>query len=311
MDIRNLTLFCDVARLGSFAAAARAQDCDPSAVSRAIAGLETELGARLFHRSTRSLALTEAGRLFLPAAEHAVDEIEGARSRLSETSDAVTGTLRLGASVSFGQIVLVPLLAEMRARFGDLSIELVLSDDNADLAAEGIDLAVRLAPRVEADVVCCRLMPTRYHVVAAPPWIEVYGRPNRPERLADLHCLRLMLSPFSDRWLFRQKTGDAVTEVPVQGRLSFSNPRAMADAMLAGLGPALLPDWLVKMSLSAGYAVDLFSNHDVTATSFDTAAWLVYPSRTHLPFKTRAMIAFLRENAARGFQPVPAAMSRR
>lgn len=309
MDLRNLTLFRDVARLGSFAAAARTHGCDPSAVSRAIAGLETELGARLFHRSTRSLTLTEAGRLFLPAAQDALDDLDDARARLSETAQAVTGTLRLGASVSFGQIVLVPLLAEMRARFADLSIELVLSDDNADLAAERIDLAVRLAPRVQADVICTRLMPTRYHVAAAPSWVNVHGRPDRPEALADLDCLRLTLSPFSDRWLFRQGPGGDVVEAPVAGKLSFSNPRAMADAMLAGLGPALVPDWLVNGPLASGQAIDLFADHVVTATSFDTAAWLIYPSRAHLPLKTKAMIKFLRERAARGLQPEP--MSRR
>jgi DNA-binding transcriptional LysR family regulator len=309
MDLRNLTLFCDVARLGSFAAAARAHGCDPSAVSRAVAGLETELGARLFHRSTRSLALTEAGRLFLTAAQDAVDGIEGARARLSEAGDAVTGTLRLGASVSFGQIVIVPLLAEIRARFADLSVELILSDDNADLAAERIDLAVRLAPRVQADVICTRLMPTRYHVAATPSWIDAHGRPDRPQALGELDCLRLTLSPFSDRWLFRRGAGDPVIEVPVKGNLSFSNPRAMADAMLAGLGPALVPDWLVSGPLASGGAIDLFADHEVTATSFDTAAWLIYPSRAHLPLKTRAMIAFLRERAARGLHPEP--MSRR
>ncbi len=298
MDIGTLELFVEVARRGSFSAVARDRGLDPSVVSRAIAGLERALKARLFQRSTRNLALTEAGNLYLARIAGPIEALSEARDEAASAPGDPAGTLRLTASVAFGQALLVPLLGDFRRSFPRLQLELLLTDANLDLVEERIDLAIRLAPSYRADVIGARLMATRYRAVASPAWLAAHGPVAAPDRLARERCLLLSLPGFRARWLFRAVGGDAITEVPVTGDIMSSSVLAVRDAALAGLGPALLADWLIAPDLALGRLVDLVPGHDVTATSFGTAAWLLYPSRAYLPLKVRLVIDFLRARLA-------------
>lgn len=293
MEFVDLRLFCDVARAGSFAAVARRHDADPSAVSRAIGRLEAELGARLFHRTTRSLGLTEAGQRFVQRAEALLEDYEAARAEAVEATEMASGLVRLTASVGFAQVCIVPLLGELHRQHDRLRVELLATDANLDLSAEGIDLAVRLASRPEGDYVATRLRATVYRVVAGPDFAAAHAL-HEPADLAKAPCLCFPLPGFRTRWLFRDG-GGLVTEVPVTGPVQASTSLALRDLARSGLGVTLLADWLVDDDLASGRLVDLFPRHQVTATQFDTAAWLLYPNRRFLPAKTRAVIGFLRE----------------
>lgn len=152
MNLQTLQLVALVAQRGSFALAAKERDLDPSIVSRAIAGLEEELGIRLFQRTTRRMSLTEAGDLYLRRIEPLIEEMERARVEALDVSAAPAGTLRISASVSFGQSMIVPLLPAFRHRYPDLKVEGIFTDANLDLVSERIDLAVRLAPIIEGDL---------------------------------------------------------------------------------------------------------------------------------------------------------------
>jgi DNA-binding transcriptional LysR family regulator len=291
MDTEDLRLLMAVAGAGSFAAAARIRGTDPSSVSRAVAAVERRLGLRLFQRSTRRLSLTEAGEAYLRRVEPLLDELDQARDEAQATGRGPLGTLRLTASVAFGQRCLVPLLAEFRERFPQLALELLLTDANLDLVAERIDLAVRLGPAPTGDVIARRLLATRYRVCAAPGYAR--GRPLAgPEELSGVDCLLFLLPEYRSRWRFRDPAGRTV-EVAVQGSLALSNALALRECALAGMGPALLADWLVGEDLARGALVDLFPDHEVAATEFATAAWLLYPSRSYLPRKVTATIDFL------------------
>jgi DNA-binding transcriptional LysR family regulator len=296
MDTSDLALFLDTVRLGSFAAVARERNTDPSLVSRAIAGLEAEVGARLFNRTTRSMSLTEAGERFQLRVAHLVEELDHAREEARSARASPSGLLRMTASVAFGQAMIVPLLGRFRQRYPDIRVELQLTDANIDLVAERIDLAVRLAPSYRAELVGAKLIRTRYRVVASPDWLAKNGMPAAPEALSDLRCVLFSLPRFRERWMFRN--GETVTEVPVDGDIVMSNALAVRTAALAGLGPALLADWLIGVEILAGDLIDLFPDYDVAATSFDTAAWLLYPSRNYLPAKVRAAIDFFRREIA-------------
>ena len=295
MEMRSLQVFVDVARRGSFAAAARARGLDPSSVSRTIVALEREVGIRLFQRTTRRLALTEAGAGYFRRIEALLDELDRAREEAQAVSAAPSGTLRLTASVAFGQVCLVPLLDRFREAFPGLALELLMTDANLDLVAERIDLAVRLAPDIGVDLVCAKLADTRYRVCASPGYLASAPPLEAPSALSWHACLRFMLPEFRSRWLFRDKAGE-VEEVPVTGALLISNALALREAALAGLGPSLLPTWLIGSELASGRLVDLFPDYEVTATSFETAAWLLYPSRAFLPNKVRVAIDFLRQH---------------
>ncbi len=293
MDLSALEIFSEVAHAGSFAAVARRRDTDPSSVSRAVSALEAELGARLFHRTTRSLALTEAGLRFARRAESLLEEFAAARAEAVDATDAPSGVLRLTASVGFAQVCIVPLLPELCARYERLDIDLLATDANLDLAAEGIDLAVRLAPRPHGDYVASMLRPTRYRVVASPDFAARH-QPQRPADLEQIPAVVFPLAGFRNRWSFR-RPGEDTAEVGVRGRVQASSSIALRELARGGVGAALLGDWLVEDDLARGDLVELFAGYEVTATEFDTAAWLLYPSRKFLPAKTRGVIEFLRE----------------
>ncbi len=292
MEIASLRMLVAVSRHGSFAAAARAMDVDPSAVSRIVAGVEAELGLRVFQRTTRRLSVTEEGARYLQSIAPVLDELDQARDRAVAARVRPSGTVRLTASVAFGHECIVPHLGAFRDALPGLKLDLILTDQNVDLVERHIDLAVRLAPAPEGDLISTRLMGTRYRACAAPAYLERAGRPGVPTDLSDHDCLRYDLPGFRSRWLFRD--GGRVTEVPVGGTFVISNALALRRAALEGVGVALLAEHFAGQALAAGDLVDLFPAHEVTATAFETGAWILYPSRAYLPAKVRATIDFLK-----------------
>lgn len=294
METAQLRVFLDVIKRGGFAAVARDSNVDPSSISRAVASLESDLGTRLFQRTTRRLTLTEAGEALSTRVGPLMDELERAREEVTSIGSEPSGTLRLTASVAFGQICLVPILSAFRRAFPRLKLELLLTDTNLDLIADRIDLAIRLAPSYRGDVIGSRLFATRYRIVASPSYIAREGAPKTPPDLSARSCVLFPLPDFRDRWLFRR--GTKLQEVPIQGNLVLSTALALRSAARDGLGPVLLADWHLHDDLAQGHLVDLFPHHEVTATTFATAAWLLYPSRSYLPHKVRATIEFLRKH---------------
>lgn len=295
MDIETIQLLIDVRNRGSFAEVARERNLDPSRISRTIAAVEVELGVRLFQRSTRRVFATEAGELYLRRLAAIAEDLERARDDARSISLGPVGLLRLTTTVAFGQQVIVPLLPEFRRTHPRVEIDLLLSDANLDLVRERIDLAVRLGAGVSGDLVVTKLRDTVYRVCAAPDYLRAHGRPEHPADLASRDCLRFNLPGFRDRWIFADGEASEPIEVRIDGGVVASGALALRALALAGLGPVLLGDWLVDEDIAAGRLVDLFPAHRVTATTFDTAVWLLYPSRSFLPRKVRAMIDFLRE----------------
>lgn len=293
MDIEALKLFLNVATRGSFAAVAKELDLDPSAVSRSISALEDEIGVRLFQRTTRRMSLTEAGDIYLSRIAPLIEEVARAQTEALDVSAAPTGILRLSTSVTFGQRMIVPLLPRLRELYPALKIEGVFTDANIDLVAERVDLAIRLAPTIEGDLIAVKLRDTRYHVVASPTYVASAPGLTKPSELLNHKVLLFMLRPYRTRWIFRD-LGGQLEEVPVHGDLVLSPAGALRDAVLLGLGVALLPNWLVDEDIRSNRMVRLLPEHDVAATTFDTAIWLIYPSRSYLPSKVRVMIDFLK-----------------
>ena len=298
MDIDTLRTFVQVARRGSFAVVARDRGTDPSSVSRTIASLEDELRVRLLQRSTRRMTLTEAGAKYLARVEPLLEELDQARDEALAISARPIGTIRLTASVAFGQKCIAPLLPKLRAAFPDLGVDLFLTDANLDLVSEGVDLAIRLGPSRDSALIGVKLLDTRYRVCVSPAYLENCRQQKRPlKMLADLaahSCLLLNLPDYRSRWLFRDASGK-ITPVAVRGDVLISSPLVLLTCALDGMGPALLADWLAKEALSGGKLIDPFPDYAVTATNFETAAWLLYPSRTYLPTKVRIVIDFLRK----------------
>jgi DNA-binding transcriptional LysR family regulator len=294
MELSVLQTFVDVVKQGSFAAVARDRNVDPSSVSRAIAGLEAELGVRLFQRTTRQLSPTETGMAYFQRIEPLVEEMQQAIDVAADMSGQPKGTLRITASVSFGLKCVVPLLPDFRSMYPDLTIDLLLTDTNVDLFTERIDLAIRLGMLSDSTLIAQQLMKTRYFVCASPQYLQQMGHPKIPSDIENYNCLLFPLAGFRSRWRFKNSDREE-TEVFVQGHTIISNAIALQQCAIAGMGLALLPNWLVEDELQDGRLVNVFPSYEVMATEFGTAAWLVYPSRVYVPLKVRVFIDFLKQ----------------
>jgi DNA-binding transcriptional LysR family regulator len=301
MQLDQLQTFIHVARAGSFAAVARSGGIDPSLVSRAVANLEDALGFRLFQRTTRALSLTEAGHAYLERIAPLVEEMSLAGEQAQALTREPQGQLRVTSSVSFGQMCIVPHLAAFRAQYPKLSLELVLTDSVVDLIAERIDVALRLSPRVDSGFIGQELMRTHYRVVASPSYIAQHGKLKHPKDLAEHECAVFPIVGFRTKWRFRQRARSKsaepgeVFEVPIQAGITISSGLALRQTALDGLAPSLLAQWLVDDALADGRLIDLFPGYEATATDFQTAAWILYPSRAYLPNKVRAFTEHLKQ----------------
>ncbi|MEL7026176.1 MAG: LysR family transcriptional regulator [Pseudomonadota bacterium] len=296
MNLLTLSVFAECVARGSFAGAARGLDLDPSQVSRMIAGLEADLRLRLFERSTRRITLTEAGALYHKRIAPLLAEIDDAGAAARDLSDAPKGRLRVAASTAFGERVIVPMLKGFLETHREIDIDLVLSDAQVDLLEARIDVAVRLAPDAPPDTIVSKLCQTRYVVAAHPAFAK---KLTRPEDLTDIPVVCFAYPGFRDLWRFR-KAGK-VTEVPISGRLEITGAAAVLSAARQGVGPALLADWLVQEDFATGRRVEVFPKHDVTATAFDTSAWVLTPSRRYQPLKARVFIDALRRHVENQF----------
>lgn len=297
MNISSLEILRKVAQQGSFAAAARTLDLDPSSVSRTIASLEEQLSLRLFQRTTRRLLLTEAGDVYLKRVDPLLNELDYALDEARKVSEGPSGHLRMTASVSFGQACLLPHIKEFNQLYPDIKLELRLTDSVVDLVADGIDLACRLAPTSNSELIGIRLFDTHYRVCVSPGYLAHGTNINCPEDLEQHNCPVFTLPQYRTQWLFKDMDSN-LTKVRIKSDLSISSALALRECALSGLGPVLLADWLVDDDIEEGRLLQLLTKYQVSAEDFDTAVWLLYPSRSFLPSKTRVMIDFLKSKFA-------------
>lgn len=295
MDIQALLTLRDVSRRLSFAAVAEDRGVNPSSISRTISGLEQELGVRLFNRTTRRMTLTEAGATYLQRIEEILEQLTEAHEAVRSQADRPTGTLKMTASVSYGETMIMPLIPEFRQLYPDVKLELMFSDANFDLVAEGIDLAIRLGTLTSHDYIASKLFDTEYIVCASPEYLARCPSLDTPQDLQHHNCCVFMLRSFRHSWRFRANDGQE-TEVPIASDIAISSAICVKTAALSGIGPALLQKQLVHAELESGRLINVFPDHLVSAEAFDTAAWILYPSRAYLPRKTRAMIDFLKSH---------------
>ncbi len=294
MDTDHLTVFVAVYRAGGFAPVARDLGLAPSSISRAVAGLEEALQVRLFQRTTRKLEPTEAGTAFFQRVQPLVEELEAACADARDTAGEPAGRLRVTASVSYGQICLVPRLKPFRALFPRIALDLILSDAALDLLSERIDLAIRHGPLADSSLIASRLAPVRYHVVASPEYLAAAEPIRRPADISSHPCVAFSYEGFRSCWQFRR--GRTTAAIDITPAVTVSNAAAIRQCAVNGLGLALLADWTIAADMDAGRLVDVLPDHQAAGASFDTSIWLVYPSRSFIPKRARAFADFLKQD---------------
>jgi DNA-binding transcriptional LysR family regulator len=288
--LRTLQAFVQVAETGSFSEAARRLRSSKSGVSRHVSALEAELGARLLHRTTRALTLTEAGRGYFERASRILAELEEADLSITQLQLAPRGRLRVNAPMSFGFLHLAPAIPDFLRRYPEVEIDMTMNDRLVDLVDEGFDVAVRISKLQDSSLVARKLAPIRRAICASPVYLQERGIPASPDDLEAHECLCYSNIAVSHEWRFAALDGRPWT-VEVKGRLSANNGDALVAAALRGLGVISQPTFLVGSHLQAGTLVsvlDEFVPQDLTVSA-------VYPHSRHLSPKVRAFVDFFAE----------------
>jgi len=246
-----LIVFVRVAEAGGFSAAARNLGLSKATVSKQIAELEQRLGVQMFHRTTRRLALTEAGQRALERATRILEEAEALAEEASESRELAHGRLRIAAPLTFGLDYLAPALPDFLTAYPDIKLELELDDRIVDLIDGRIDAALRISAMLDSSFLARQLAPVRLVVVAAPTYWRARGKPERPEDLSSHACFRYSNQPSGLIWRFAHRDSREA-HVKVDGPLTVNNGAAEMPVLRAGFGVALLPDFIVWRDIEAG-----------------------------------------------------------
>ncbi|WP_426078076.1 LysR substrate-binding domain-containing protein [Janthinobacterium sp. PSPC3-1] len=290
MQMQDVRLFLAVANAGSLSAAARQCETGPMHVSRRIAALEAELGARLFHRTTRAVALTDEGTAFLPHAMTLVETEDNARHALRPTPAQASGLLRITAPSVFRQAIVLPVLSRLLAQHPALRVDLDVSDRLVDIVGQGFDLALRVAPLLDSELVAKRITGNPRLICAAPAYLARHSQPATLAELLRHDCIVLQAVP-----LWPLMVDGTLQRVRVSARVTTSSVEAARAAALQGAGLAMLTYWDVYRQLADG---------SLTAVALDDAAmeqlsiWAVMPTRRHVPARVKLFLAALEEALA-------------
>lgn len=294
--LAGLSVFRTVARLGSFTRAADHLGVTASAVSQSVRGLEARLGVRLFNRTSRRVALSEAGREFLAQIDPSLDRIDIAMQRLRADQGQPSGLLRINLSRLVAGLYINPRLPEFLARYPQIQVELFTDDTLADVVAGGFDAGIRIGHKLAQDMVARPISgPLRRAIVATPEYLRRHGTPRTPADLAGHDCIRFRM-PGSGRlepWSFVDNGREL--QMDVQGRLIYTDDRMAREAARDGLGLAQLFVETVKADLADGRLVRVLTEYAPALPGF----YIYYPAREHMPPKLRAFVDFLCEPMGR------------
>ena len=290
----DLALFLAVARHRSFRQAAVERGVSPSAVSHALRAIEERLGVRLLNRTTRSVALTEAGERLFARVSPAFRDIDDAIEDLNAFRGRPTGTLRINAARQAAKLALMPVVTRFLAAYPEIRVEVVIEAALTDIVAAGFDAGVRFGERIAADMIAVPLGPRqRSAVIASPDYLARHPVPRTPHELRSLPCIRYRFSSgVLYRWEF-ERGGDEIA-VEVDGPLTLSEQDLMVDAAMSGLGLAYVFEGQVEALLAEGRLIRVLADWCPYYPGF----FLYYPSRRQLPAALRAFVDFARTRPA-------------
>lgn len=288
--IQQILTFVSVARQASFAGAARELGQSASTTAKSIARLESQLGIRLFHRTTRQVSLTPDGAKLFEHCQHILDEVELIKSVAAGVSGSPSGTLRIDMPLTFGKKVVLPVLDSLQQRYPELSIDARFSDRYTDLIAEGLDAIIRIGPLSDSGLVAQPISRQHLLVCGSPDYLENMHTPATPHNLQYHDCL-LFRNPSTGRsrpWQFRSK-GKALELMP-KSRLRLGDGEALVEAAVRGLGLVQVPDYMVADELRSGKLQEVLSDNRPPPTPIS----IVYPDKRFLPPRVRMLIDALK-----------------
>ena len=287
-DFEAWAIFAKVAERQSFGRAAAELGFSKATVSKAVSRLETRIGAPLFHRTTRRLSLTEAGRTAAASAERILSAGVAAEADAIAQTATPRGTVRFAAPMSFGIQHVAPILPAFFSAYPEVSVDLHLSDALVDLIDGGFDLALRIAALADSTLKAWRLCQVQRRLVGSPAYLDRHGRPTHPSELERHVCLGYAYLPTRDRWHFQHASGEEETVTPT-GPLKANNADALTATVLAGLGLAIQPDFVTWQDLAAGRLEAVMPDWSLPPIALN----IVTPPGGLRPPRVTALIEFL------------------
>ena len=292
VNLNRLAIFVALVRAGSFTAAAAQLGMTKAMVSQHVLRLERELGVTLIVRSTRRMALTEAGAAFHADCVSLLQQAEAAIERVGDQRSTPAGTLRLTTSTDYGTAVVAPVLAEFHRQHPRVQVDLVINDQISDLIAERFDLAIRIGWLRDSNLRATRLGSFRQLLVAAPAYLAEHGVPRRPEDVAMHGWIAMSALATPLRWTFTR--GRTRRVVRMRQVMQANNAAAIRALVLAGAGLSVLPDYLAEEDIQAGRLQVLLAQYQL----LEGGIHAVYPD-PQPPAKVRAFIDFMRDRLAK------------
>lgn len=290
-QLTALKAFCRVVEAGGFTAAASDLNVSHTVMSKQVRQLENMLGAQLLHRTTRRLALTEAGQAYYERARRILDDLEEADLAVASHHAQPRGMLRVNAPMAFGTMEMALWLPRFLACHPEVSVDLVCTDRFVDLIEEGFDVALRLARDLpDSTLVARKLATASTLLVASPAYLKRHGMPQTPQDLLQHNCLTYTLAPRPDQWVFSTPDGGS-TAVIVRGSLKANTGIALRTAAVAGVGIAAAASFIVHEDLARGTLVPVLPGYALRARNL----YAMYPHNRHLSPKVRAFIDFASE----------------
>ncbi|MEO3385031.1 LysR family transcriptional regulator [Mesorhizobium sp. CAU 1741] len=286
-----MQLFADSVRLGSLSKAARHVGLNPASVSRKISELEQRLGVQLLNRTTRQVALTEAGRAYLQHIDKVLEGVAEAENAAIALQKTPRGTLRIHSRTLFGVQVLGPLLPVFQDRYPDIRIELRLSERPIQLREEDCDIDFRIAPPRDTGLMQRKLFSSERILIAAPDYVRLNPPIAAPEDLERHRCLTYWIGHDEMVWRFLRE--GRLQEMAIPAGISVNNGIILRDLAVAGRGVALLDDYTVTDALEQGALVRVLRDYQVTNTTFEEGMYATYIEAAHVPEKIRTFLDFL------------------
>lgn len=287
--LQPLLAFAETAKFGSFAAASRELGCTPSTLAKAVARLEAQLGVRLFHRTTRQVALTDDGQRLFSRCQRVLSELELLHLEASGICEEPSGTLRIHMPVTLGRVVMLPMLARLAQQHPRLSIDARFSDDYVDLVKEGIDIAIRTGRLVDSTLVARKIGSQELLLFAAPSYLQVAGVPATLSEL-EHHTGVLFKVPGTGKdrpWEFRSN-GRPRTFMP-PSRVRVDGGDAIVGAVVLGMGIGQVPHYMVAHQLAFGEVVEILPTMRPVAMPVAS----VMPSGRMIPSRVRALLELI------------------
>jgi len=276
--IEEMRVFLAVVDAGSLSRAARERDLAVSSVTRKIDQLESELGAKLLLRNSRSIRLTDAGQQFIVSARHILNELDDAKAALQDAISDPRGRLSVTAPSSYGRRYVLPAVISFMKLYPQIEVELHLNDHTVDLFDQRVDVAIRIGVLSDSDFIATPIAKIRRIACASPAYLEQHGRPLTPDDLLKHNCLTLVSPPVpAGWWAFSGVNNQA--SLPVKGGFRSDDTEALLAAALDGLGIVHLADWLVGDKIASGKLVPLLTEYEISSISAIHAVRL--PGRSH------------------------------